>query len=197
AENLAAELDQRIPEYRLANVNFVEALIHIASDFKLPMGIAWVNTHAARSKSDFGWRNLTVREILEAVAQSQSDYDVVVANGVVHVLSNAMLAEQNWLLLRLPSFHAQGVPNMVHVILWRELNSRVDQPKQGYAGSVLSSANDPKLNLTFTNSTVGEIFDSVALASDRKIWVVTFEDSLALTPTGFRRSKQLSSRNPI
>jgi hypothetical protein len=194
---LDSKLDTLISEYRLTQVNFVEALFHVAGDFQLPMGIAWVDAPAARTKSDLSWSNLTVRQILESIAQTEPDYEVQVANGVVHVASRAVPAEQNFLLLRLPSFHAQSVMGFVKMNLWRELNSRIVAPNRFIAGDVFTSRNDPQLDLSFTNATVAEIFDSLALASDRKVWVVTFEDSSALTPSGFRRSMQLSSTSPI
>jgi hypothetical protein len=195
--DLNSKLDTPVSEYRLAQVNFLEALLHVAGDFQLPIGIAWVDTPAARAKSDSSWSNLTVRQIVESIAQTQPGYEVQLANGVVHVASRAVPAEQNFLLLRIPDFHAQGVMGSVKLSLWRELNNRIDSPKHLIAGSILTSRNDPKLDLQFNNSTVADIFDSLAIASDRKIWVVTFEDSSALTPSGFRRSEQLSSRNPI
>jgi hypothetical protein len=196
-DDLATKLGTRVAEYRLANLNFVEALIRIGSDFKLPMGIVWVNTPTARSKADFAWRNVAVRDILETVTEGQPEYAVVVTNGIVHISTKAILPEQNFLLLRLVSFHAQGVTNWVKSSLWRQLNTQIDGPQSAYAGSILTSRDDPKLNLDFTDATVIEIFDSIALASDRKLWVVTFEDATAITPSGFRRSRQLSSRNPI
>jgi hypothetical protein len=47
---------------------------------------------------------------------------------------------------------------------------------------------EPKLDLRFSNAEVEEILDAVAIGSASNIWIVTFSESLALTPTGFRRT---------
>jgi hypothetical protein len=116
-----------------------------------------------------------------------------VSNGVVHVATKDVPAGQNFLYLRVLDFSAKGNANFVKATLWMQLNQRISpDPHRGYGGSMLRSPAEPTLNLTSSNSTVGEILDSIAVASDFKVWLVTFEDNLNLTPSGFRRAESLS-----
>jgi len=47
------------------------------------------------------------------------------------------------------------------------------------------------------NVGVEDVLDALAVASARKIWIVTFSDDPTLTPTGFRRSLTLWNNFPI
>jgi len=67
-------------------------------------------------------------------------------------------------------------------------------PKRGYGGSIFHSSSEPKLDLKFTNATVAEILDAIALGSDNKVWIVTFAEDLNPTRTGFRRSESFDSK---
>jgi len=79
-----------------------------------------------------------------------------------------------------------------------QLNQMVSpDSSRGYGASILSSPADPTLDLHFTNATVEEILDSIASVSRNKVWVVTFEGDLALTPRGFRRTESLTSKESV
>jgi hypothetical protein len=174
---------------------FVEALGQAAHVFGVPMGISWIETADSQKKRSIEYKNATVLEIIEAIANSEPNYEVVVSNGVVHVASKEIPIGQNFLFLRIPEFSAKGVANSVRASLWMQLNQQISSDlHRGYGFSIPSNPSEPRLDLTFTNATVGEILDSIAVASDHKAWIVTFEDNLNPTLSGFRRSKSLLSK---
>jgi len=193
---LDQSLSVRIPEGRVEGT-FVEALGQIAHAFGVPMGISWLKTPSSQKTRSIGYKNSTVLEIIEAVASSEPNYEVGVTNGVVHAAVKEIPLGQNFLYLKIPEFSAKGIANGAKVALWMQLNQRISpDPRRGYGGSIFSSASETKLDLTFTNATVEEILDSIAVASDYKVWLMAFEDNLNLTPSGFRRSESLLSTTP-
>ena len=131
------------------------------------------------------------------MASSEPNYEVIVDNGVVHVATREIPVGQNFLFVKIPEFSAKGNANGVKFALWMRLNQLISpNPLRGYGPSIFSSTSEARLDLTFTNATVGKILDSVVVASDYKVWFVTFEDNLNPTPSGFRRSESLMSTTP-
>ena len=190
---LDRSLSLRVPEGHV-NGTFVEALGQVARVFNVPMGISWLKNASSEKKRSIEYKNATVLEIIHAIASSEPGYDVIVSRGVVHVATKDVPPGQNFLYLKIPEFSAEGIANGAKVALWMQLNQRISpDPKRGYGGSILSSASDPRLDLTFMNATVEEILDSIAVASEYNVWLVTFEDNVNLTPSGFRRSESLHS----
>jgi len=189
-------LNQRVAAGSVSGT-FVDCLGKVAQSFNIAMGISVLKTAGTDKSRTVSYKNTTLREIIEAVAKTEPNYEVFVSDGVVRVATKAIPPAQNFLNLRLPDFSAKGSASSVKATLWTQLNQRISpDPLRGYAGSVFMSSTEPKLNLTFSNATVGEILDSIALLSDFKIWLVTFEDNLNLTPSGFRRTELLFPADP-
>src|ERR1700688_397618 len=69
-------------------------------------------------------------------------------------------------------------------------------PLRGYGEGISSSTSDRTLDITFENATVEEILDSIAVSSDYKTWLVTFDERPDLTPSGFRRTETRLSTIP-
>jgi hypothetical protein len=189
-------LSLRIPEGRVEG-SFVEVLGQVAHEFGIPMGIAWLKTTSSQQKRSIDYKNATVLEIIEVVASSEPNYEVVVSNGVVHVATKEIPFGQNFLSLKIPEFSAEGIANIVKSALWMQLNQRISpDASRGYAGSIFHSTAERMIDLKFTDATVEKILDSIAVASDYKLWLVAFEDDLTPTQSGFRRSEPLLSTTP-
>ena len=194
--DLGQKLSARVPRGRVEGT-FVEALGEVAHAFNIPMGISWLKTAASEQKRAIDHADATVLEVIEAIASSEPNYEVSVNRGIVHVATKEVPFGQNFLYLRIPEFSANGFASFAKAALWMQLNQQVSpDPLRGYAGSILSSTSEPKLDLNFTNATVEEILDSIAVASDYKTWLVTFEDSPILTRSGFRQTESRLSKTP-
>lgn len=75
-EDLNVKLSKHVSNYNLGTFTLVGALIRVSSDLQIPMGIAWVNTPAARAELPFAWKDATVRELIESIAMTQPGYRV-------------------------------------------------------------------------------------------------------------------------
>lgn len=193
-DDLNQKLSFRVPEGRIEGA-FVEALGETARVFGIPMGISWVNTASARRNRAVEYKDATVLEIIEDITKTEPGYEVQISNNVVHVMTKDVPADQNFLYLKIPQFSGNGVAAVVKTALWMLLTQQIaPNPPKGYGASISHGASDPKLDLQFTNSTVEEILDSSALASDHKVWVVTFAADPHPTPTGFRRTESYASQ---
>lgn len=197
---LSAILNTPISEYHLVANNFAEALIQAADAFKIPMGITWVTTPAARTKVDIIWHGVTVQHIIEDVARSQPGYQLEVRNGIAHVFSTDVAPSQNFLLLKMRKFDVNDTTvDVAKFFLWLEIKPMLVPPvvhPGGYGVSIASNSDEPKLNLHFQNATVEDILDSLSVASTKKIWIVTFGNTDVLTPIGFRLTSFANSLFP-
>jgi len=194
-DNLSQKLDVRTASSRVEG-SFVEALGQAAGMFNISMGISWLDTESARQKRTIEYENATVLELIEKIANTEPDYEVTAANGVVHVSTMSVPPAQNFLHMRIPTFSAGGTSGEVQATLRMRLHQLISpDPRRGYGGSIMIGKDDPKLNLHMTNASVEDILDSVAVGSNDKVWVATFDERPDhLTATGFRRAASLLSK---
>lgn len=151
------------------------------------MGISWVNGTTAKATSGFDWKSATVEEILEAIVKTAPNYELHVKNGVVHVSAPALVPDpQNFLKSKIDKFEIHGA----YIDLASFKLHQIVTP-QKYAGFSLGSTDNSEVNIELKNSTVEDALDALLIASDRKIWLVSFSDDARLTPRGFHRTKSL------
>jgi hypothetical protein len=193
-DDLSAKLNKRVMKYDLGALNFVDAFLHVASDFQIPMGIAWVDTPAARAEQAFTWEETTVQEVIQAIAKTQPGYQVQIRNGVVHVSSPGLPPEaENFLSMKIKTFRV--LDEYVEMANFK-LHNLITPPN--HAGFSVGANMEPKISLQLTNSTVEDILDALIVASACKMWVVTFSENSNLTPNGFRRTLALGNNlSPI
>src|SRR6266571_1012677 len=192
-DDLSIKLSKHVSNYNLGVFNIVEALIRVSNDFQIPMGIAWVNTPAARSELPFGWKDGTIQEIIEAIARTQPGYQVQVKNGVVHVSPSGLIPDrENFLSTKIRAFE---VHNEYIEMASFKLHKLITPP--WFAGFSVGATGDSKVNLELKDATVEDILDALAVASNRKIWIVTFADDPKLTPSGLRKTRSLFTEVPV
>ena len=196
--DLDSRLGASVRSYQLEAVDFVDALTRVASDFQLPMGIEWVNTPSARAKVKLSWKKATVQKILQAVADGQPGYKIVVHKGVVHIFAANLIPDrENPLKLSISTFEVRNVTvefasQELHDIVKRTVSPAGPQQRTGgVARSGASNIDDPKVSVRLSNTTVEDVLDALALASARKVWIVTFSDSPSLAASGYRRTLTL------
>jgi len=191
--DLAARLNRRVTNYNLGVFNLVDALIRVSNDFQIPMGIVWVNTPAARTELPRAWKDATVREIIEDIAKTQPDYQVQVKHGVVHISQATLIADrENFLKQKIPAFELHDT--LVEVASFK-LHTLITSQRYGQIS--IAGPGDSKVDLKLKNPTVEAILDALVLASNRKIWIVTFSDDTRLMPSGLRRTRSLFTDMPM
>jgi hypothetical protein len=193
SQDISSELNKRVTSYSLGPSSLVEALIRVSNDFQVPMGITWMDSPASSANKPFAWKDVTVQEIIEDIAKTQPGYQVQVKNGVVQVSPSRDLIpdDQNFLKLKLESFEAHD--DFVESASFK-LHMLVTPRKSGQLS--IGATGDSKVEVELKNPTVEEALDALAVASNRKIWVVTFVDDSGLTPKGMRRTISLWSLKP-
>jgi hypothetical protein len=179
--------------------NFVDALLKVATQFQIPMGIEWSENASTAQKISESWTDADVQQVIQRLVNAQRGYEFEVKDGVVHVFPEwAKSSQQDFVNLKVQKFI---VRNEVAAAATRQLRDlvklTVSPPPQtgatagGTAGSQLGTIEDREISLKLENLTVRDALDQIALVSDRKIWVVTFTEEPLLTPTGFRRTRSL------
>jgi len=202
---LRANLEVTVARYRLQNMNFIEALAKVGSDFKIPMGIAWVSTPRSRALVNLSWRNATVGRILETLTKTQPGYKMSIMTNVVRISPTGLFPEtENPLELGIDSYAVEGVSverasRELHMLVKRKLRPPMANraTRQGSAESGASNLHDPKIYVRLENTTLERALDALAAASARKVWIVTFSEDSGLTAAGFRRTLTLWNDFPI
>jgi hypothetical protein len=199
--DLQARLDRSVQDYVLTADGFAEGLLQLSNEFQIPMGVVWVDSSAARAKLSVSRANATVKEILQAIVDTQPGYQVKVTNGVVHVVATTVSPNQSFLLLGIGPFDVHHELVEMAQQQLRDLVKARFVPSRpgagGVAGSLISNAGDPRIDVHLVDANVEDVLDALATASSKKIWVVTFTDSLALTATGFRRTASIKNSSPV
>ncbi len=193
ADDLATKLSKRVTNYNLGVFTFPEALIRVSNDYQIAMGIAWVNNRAGRTELPFTWKNATVREIIEAIAQSQPGYDVQFKNGIVRVSPNGLISDrENFLKMKIDAFNVHDT----YIELASFKLHTLVTPMSGNRQFSIAGPGDSRVSVELRHSTVESALDALAIASNRKVWIVTFSDDAPLTSRGLRRTISLWSDKP-
>jgi len=192
---LERRLQAPVREYDLSEASFVEALIRVANDFHLPMGIEWAREPTSLKNVNLSLRKTTVQQIVEYLVKNQSGYDFSLEKGViVHVFPRGLVQDRkNFLNLRVEKFEVRNDFVRFADRRLRELASRVVSPRgrtpgAGEGGSMATGMGDRRVTFELHNATYRDVLDALSLAGDFNLWMVTFSADGSVTPTGFRRT---------
>ena len=197
---MKAELEH----YEVAADNFPHALARVAAQFQIPMGIEWISTPATQREIKRSWRSSTVYEVMKSLIKNQAGYDFIIKHGVVDVFPRgAPTDKSDFLNHRVPKFGAHNefgriVSNRLREVMRRTI-SPVPTPGTGvgFAGSSAVGIGDKQVSFALMNASAREILDRLILATDYKIWIVTYPENRTLTKTGFLRVASFYSDIPV
>ncbi len=188
-------LHTTVQAYEVSEPTFLDALMTVASDFKVPMGVELVKSPSVLQPVRATWRGATVMEVFTALVHKEKGYGMRVDDGVLHVFSkDAVNSQSNFLNLRLAAFKAdQAIAPLAEQRLWQLVNPNVypRRPAAGGGGigrSLGARTDERPLSFSLRDTTVRGVLDRLAVSSDHRIWVVTFPPGNALLPSGFRRT---------
>jgi hypothetical protein len=189
---LDAKLRETVASYDLGRCTFPQALVRISNDFRVPMGIVWIDTEGTQLRPACKWEKSTVRDVIESAVQTQPGYKMQVTDGVVHVFPAELSGgKENFLTVKLKAF---SVHNTYLEIASRKLHDLIAPPS--YAAGSVGASIEQKVTVDLENCTVQDVLDALVYISTRKIWLVTFLKDPGLTPAGFRRSRSVWSTAP-
>src|SRR6266699_2113972 len=190
-DDLSPKLSKHVTNYNLGVFNLVGSLIRVSNDFQIPMGIACIDSPAARAQLPFAWKETTVLQIIETIVKTQPGYHVQVRNGVVHIFPMIPDA-QNFLKLKIGEFN---VHNDYIELASFKLHSFITPRRYGQIS--IGATGDSKVDVELKNSAAEDALDALAMSSNRKIWIVTFSNDTRWTQRGFRPTKSLWTEEPI
>lgn len=197
--SLQAKLDARVARYSLTAKDLADAILKIAKQFDLPVGIEWLKDKEALQGLSLAWKDATVGDIIGSVVKKYPPYRFQVEDGVLHVFRPDLLNDSHsFLNLKVPDFfevrrEVGGFANVQLREVVQNIVSPGNLPPGAGVGGSYTSGNVPEkpLSLTLRGLTIRDALDKLVDASERKMWVVTFSDTRGLTPTGFRRTETL------
>jgi hypothetical protein len=196
-----ANLSSRIHNYKLTEGSFIEALDHVAREFKIPMGVEWVASSSARAQFSMFWDDASILEIIQDIAKRQDGYSVAVKNGVVHITCGSLVRpSQNPGLIKIKAlaisktslgWASKQLRDQVKLTVSPPDSSDKSGGPRGSGGSFISSTDEPTVSLDVHNVTAEDALDKLIVGAGEYIWVITFSEDSKLTPTGFRRTISL------
>ena len=181
-------------DYSLEAGSFIDALLKISAQFRLPLGVEWVRTEDTLRPVRFSWNHATAMDVVQSVVSMQAGYDWRTEDGVVHVFKRGLVADKrNPLNIIIESFDEQpetvgwannDLNQMVSHVVWHP-------EVHGSIGSVLGDP-EPVFRFAAQNVTARSILNKIVTAGllapvarmDR-VWIVTFPETPVLSPTGF------------
>lgn len=193
---LQEKLSRVAVTYDVSENSFPTALVKVAQDFRLPMGIEWVKLPRDPQKVRLAWKKATVREILQSIVRTRPGYELKVDGGIVHVLyPGAQSDKKNFLNIPVRNFQSEDQYVAFLNERLRDIVRKTVFPPVPHAGrslpsvrEIVVSGGEHKATFTVQNGTVRDVLDKMIFATDGKIWIVTFDEKAGLTPTGFRRT---------
>lgn len=196
AQPIQQKLRATVKSYKLSEPTFLDALIKVASDFKIPMGVELVKSPSVLRPVKRTWRKATVMEIFTALVHGEKGYRLRVDDGILHVFQEDIVNRRsNFLNIRIKTFELRNTTaGAADQRLWRLVNAklyqpaRVPGPRGGVGFSLAERTDEPTFSLHLHGATVRGILDRLALSSNDKIWVVAFSPGKAMLPSGFLRT---------
>jgi hypothetical protein len=194
-----ANVHMRVKNYTLNADSFLDALAKVAAKFQIPIGVQWSENSDTKRKVYASWANVDAQQVIQQLVRAHPGYRLEVSGGVVHVFPDWTISNRHdFVNLKVSKFIVRDqVPEIASHQLRDLVKLNVSPsplPKPGVAGgtgySQGADVGEQNIGLRLQNVTVRDALDKIALASDRKIWVVTFTDE-PLTPSGFRRTRTL------
>jgi hypothetical protein len=138
------------------------------------------------------WKKSDVRQIILDIVGTQSSYHFQAMPGVAHV-SASIPDDENFLKINVQEFK---VHNEYAELAYFKLRMQIIPEEHGNRQISLAGPGDSRLSVSLVQPKVEEVLDALSLASNRKIWVVTFSRAPRLTQAGMRRSISLWTNTP-
>lgn len=192
----------QVENYSLEANSFIEALLKISAQFRLPLGVEWTKTPDTLRPIRLAQSRTTVAEILDSIVIMQPGYEWRAEAGVIHVFERHLeIDNRNPLNITIRSFEKRpqtvGFANAV-------LEQRVRYPEQeGIAVSVLGSPDEPVFSFAARNTPARNLLDQMITSGldmlpqppgMNRIWIATFPENPVFTQDSYL--KPLPVENP-
>jgi hypothetical protein len=187
------ELSTRVPTFHLSATSLADAVAKASVRFHVPIGLEWMKDAETLRPINRTWNDKSVLEIMSSIVASYPGYALKENNGIVNVFRQDLLKDsRNFLNLKLPDAvkiqeQVEGVANQQLRSVVQNVVSPKNLPPGGEASSYATGIEERQITLDLGGKTVRASLNALVLASEHKMWLVTFPDS-NLTPRGFFRT---------
>jgi hypothetical protein len=149
----------------------VRAVLDIVYEYRLPLGLEYVDAEAVRRPLELKLKDKSVREILRAVVAQLPQYQITFAPGVVEIYSPQPRADASNLLntvienFEVRNQDAKRASWEVYASLEAQL-----QPHNAVIGNILGEVS-PKISLHLRHKKVYELLGAIVTANGDSLWV--------------------------
>jgi hypothetical protein len=198
-QSLPAKLAAVTSAYSLNAAGALEAVVKVAGDFRLPMGIECIKVASNTAPFTRSWRDTTPSAILEDIVKAYPQYQFEVGNGVVHVFPVTMKGNRADVLnARIGMFevHDQLVSSAAYWDLAARVRKITEPPDPNgeiasMAGNIISGLGDGRVTFRIEDATVRDVLDKLCLSAGLNIWVVAYPPEPSMTRGGFFKTISL------
>jgi hypothetical protein len=173
---LGRALDAPVKNFILDRKPVIEGLFDLAYEYRLPLGIEYIDADLLRRPFKVELGNVSVRVAIESLVKHLPEYRVSFSDGLVDLYSpRARRNRSNILNMTMAHFQVSRVDALeASHRLWGEVFVRL-HPGQGFAGHVPYGAlapSDPRVTLNLENRKVYEILNAIVAADGEAMWLV-------------------------
>ncbi len=150
---------------------FVRAVLDLVYEYRLPLGLEYVDAEAIRRPLELKLKEKSVREILRAVVAQLPQYQITFAPGVVEIYSPQARADASNLLntvienFEVRNQDAKRASWEVYASLEAQL-----RPHNAIIGNILGEV-PPKISLNLRHKKVYELLDAIVTENGDSLWV--------------------------
>ena len=169
-------VDRPASDFNSSGIGLTETLLRFSHQQNLRIAVEYVDRASMDEPIAVNLQNKTVRQSLDAILRHGRGYSWRSRNGVIEITN------------RLVSKHAESqfdtvipvftIPDnettkMASVMLWWNLQLKLDKTLKGFGGDVMGDARTPRVKgATLHNRTVREILAYIVVNSDAEGWIV-------------------------
>lgn len=198
-QSLPAKLAAVTSVYSLNAAGALDAVVKVAGDFRLPMGIEYIKAAGDTAPFTRSWRDTTPSAILQDIVKAYPQYQFEAGNGVVHVFPVTMKGNRADVLnTRIGMFevHDQFVSSAAYGDLAGRVLKIMEPPDPSgdnavVGGSILIGLGDGRVTFRIEDATVRDVLDKLCLSSRLNIWVVAYPPEPSMTRGGFLKTISL------
>jgi len=169
-------LDRPAADFFSNGVGLTETLLKFSHQQNLRIAVEYVDRASIDESIAVNLKNKTVRQSLDAILRNAHGYGWRLRNGVIEITNRHVSKRaESQLDTVIPIF---AIPDnettkMASVMLWWNLQLKLDKTLKGFAGDVMGDARMPRLKAaTLRNWTVREILAYIVVNSSVEGWIV-------------------------
>jgi hypothetical protein len=179
-QSFHSKLAQHVSGFDSVNSSTVGQLIEFAKQFRIPMGIEWVERAGESSAKPVHARNITAQAVLEQIVKQRQGMGFSGSDGVVNVFDQSVISDsKNFLNLEIPHFKAEN-ETLFGAEFWLKIDiERVLTPASGgFAGGHgygiprTDTFDKQNINLSVNDATVRQLLDRIVSQQGNALWLV-------------------------